>query len=312
MKNALRIHVYLSISVLCFGLTLPLTASTIYNNTTNDLALRFNPGTSEIGNEIVLGGTDRYLTIFSFEYWGLSSNPNRFAGQIQARVEFYLNNGPLFNGYASPGTSFYDSGWFTVPVPTPRSTFDFSFNSVPLLLPASDFTWTVQFQGMGLGDSVGTDLYGPPTVGQTFGDFWQRIGTSWFLMNNSQSPPYANFAADMMAVPVARPTLGAMWTNHQILLYWPSYYTGYGLQARTNLAAGNWLAATDAVHVLYGSQTAFTISNSAQPRFFRLYSIFYSGASVGPGYVPLTTSPTQVTPGTSGQVPPGGRNYPTP
>jgi hypothetical protein len=36
------------------------------------------------------------------------------------------------------------------------------------------------------------------------------------------------------------------------------------------------------------------------------------GPSVGPGYVPLTTSPIQVTPGTSGQVPPGGRNYATP
>jgi hypothetical protein len=208
MKNALRIHVYLTLSALCFGLTLPLLAqTTIYNNSTNDLLRRFNPETSEIGNEIILGGTDRYLTDFSFEYWGLSSNPSSFAGSIQARVEFYMNNGPLFNGYASPGTSFYDSGWFTVPAPTRRSTFVFSvpggdFNSVPLLLPASDFTWTVQFQGMGLGDSVGTDLYGPPTVGANFGDFWQRIGTSWFLMNNSQSPPYASFAADMMAVAV--------------------------------------------------------------------------------------------------------------
>jgi hypothetical protein len=122
-------------------------------------------------------------------------------------VEFYMNNGPAFNGYATPGTSFYNSDWFPVPAPTPRSTFVFSvaggdFNSVPLLLPTSDMTWTVQFQGMGLGDSVGVDLYGPPTVGQTFGDFWQRIGTSWTLMNNSLTPPYASFAADMMAVAV--------------------------------------------------------------------------------------------------------------
>jgi hypothetical protein len=204
MKNALRIHVYLTLGVLCFGLTLPLLAqTTIYNNSTNDLALRFNPGTSEIGNEIILGGTDRYLTDFSFEYWGVSINPSSFAGSIQARVEFYLNNGQFFNGYLTPGTSFYDSGWFSVPAPTPRSTFVFSaaggdFSPGGLFLPASDFTWTVQFQGMGLGDSVGTDLYGPPTVGANFGDFWQRIGTSWFLMNNSQSPPYASFAADMM------------------------------------------------------------------------------------------------------------------
>ena len=207
MKNALRIHACLTISALAFGFVLPLAAqTTIYNNSVNDLAIRFNPGTSEIGNEIVLGGTDRYLQQFSFEWWGLSSNPNSFAGQVQARVEFYLNNGPLFNGYATPGpTAFYDSGWFSVPSPSPRSTFVFStaggdFSSGGLLLPVvSNMTWTVQFQGMGLGDSVGVDMYGPPTVGQNFGDFWQRVGTSWILTTNSLTPPYAGFAADMTA-----------------------------------------------------------------------------------------------------------------
>ncbi len=162
MKNALRNHVCLTISVLGLGLALPLSAATIYNNSTNDLSIRFNPGTSEIGNEIILGGSERYLTQFSFEYWGLSSNPNSFAGQVQARVEFYQNNGPLFNGYASPGpTAFYDSGWFTVPSPTPRSTFIFGaldFGPALLLPVVSNMTWTVQFQGMGLGDSVGVEM----------------------------------------------------------------------------------------------------------------------------------------------------------
>jgi hypothetical protein len=36
------------------------------------------------------------------------------------------------------------------------------------------------------------------------------------------------------------------------------------------------------------------------------------GPAVGPVYVPLTTTPVSVTPGTSGQVPPGGRNYAKP
>ena len=36
------------------------------------------------------------------------------------------------------------------------------------------------------------------------------------------------------------------------------------------------------------------------------------GPTVGPAYVPLTTTPANVTPGTSGQVPPGHRNYATP
>ena len=39
---------------------------------------------------------------------------------------------------------------------------------------------------------------------------------------------------------------------------------------------------------------------------------FARGPAVGPPYIPLTTTPTSVTPGTSGSVPTGGRNYAAP
>jgi hypothetical protein len=39
---------------------------------------------------------------------------------------------------------------------------------------------------------------------------------------------------------------------------------------------------------------------------------FARGPAVGPPYIPLTTTPVNVTPGTSGQVPTGGRNYAAP
>jgi hypothetical protein len=39
---------------------------------------------------------------------------------------------------------------------------------------------------------------------------------------------------------------------------------------------------------------------------------FARGPAVGPPYIPLTTTPTSVTPGTSGPVPTGGRNYAAP
>jgi hypothetical protein len=209
MKNTLRVHACLAISVLSVGLALPLSAATIYNNTTNDLLIQFNPGTSQIGNEIVLAGTERFLTQFSFEYWGLSSNPSLFAGgtNVQARIEFYRNDGAPFNGYASPGSVLYDSSWFVVPGPTTRSTFvfgagDFGPSGFVDLTGISNMTWTVQFQGLGAGDSLGVDLYGPPTVGGNFGDFWQKVGTSWMLTTNSLVPPNGSFAADMIAVAV--------------------------------------------------------------------------------------------------------------
>ena len=69
----------------------------------------------------------------------------------------------------------------------------------------------------------------------------------------------------------AQPTLGILQTNKQLLFYWPSNYTGYALQSCTNLPATNWLTATDVFPNVYGSQTAFIVSNVTRARFFRLY-----------------------------------------
>src|SRR5712691_8015962 len=100
-----------TISFLC----LTAGAATIYDNSVNDLFTRFNPGTSQVGDEIGLAGTERFLTNFSFEFWGTNTaSPGNvtFAGSVSARVSFYLNDGPLFNGYPTPGTMFFDSGLF--------------------------------------------------------------------------------------------------------------------------------------------------------------------------------------------------------
>jgi hypothetical protein len=199
---------------------MPLSAATIYDNSTTDLSTRFDPGTSQVGNEILLAGTDRYLTGFSFEYWELNTS----GSQVQADVQFYLNNGTLFNGYAMPGsTSFFDSGWFNVSA-TDRSTENLSVadfpSDLPLFLPLangeSNMTWTVQFRGMQTGlDSAGVDLYGPPTVGSAYGDYWQKTGlNTWALMNNSAFPSLASDFAAVMTVPepssMALSVLGGM------------------------------------------------------------------------------------------------------
>src|SRR6266851_219171 len=92
-----------------------LRATIIYDNSVNDLFTRFNPGTIEVGDEILLGSTERYLTNFSFEYYGTNTaSPGNvtFAGSVQARIRFYQNDGAPFNGYATPGSVIYDSGWF--------------------------------------------------------------------------------------------------------------------------------------------------------------------------------------------------------
>lgn len=219
MKTFIKASFLLTIVVLWAGSAVPLWASTpvtIFDNTTHDLSLQFNPGTLQVGDQIIMGTANswaRYITDFSFEYYGVSfnlNNPSQFSGNVQADVKFYLNDGlpePI-SGYAMPGTSFWDSGWFSTGVsPTPRSVLDFSvaggdFPSGGVFLPASQFTWTVQFRNMTAGDMVGLDLYSPPSVGQDYTDYWQNnVGNGgWQMMTNTLASSM-DFAARIQAVP---------------------------------------------------------------------------------------------------------------
>ena len=45
-------------------------ADTVYDNSTTDLNIRFNPETREVGDEIILGGGARILTDFTFSIGG--------------------------------------------------------------------------------------------------------------------------------------------------------------------------------------------------------------------------------------------------
>ena len=196
-KSVSRNNILAALLWLALASNLPLPAATIYDNTVNDLTTRFHTGMLEAGDEIILASTERYLTNFSFEYFGTNTAGSlSFSGTVQARVRFYENNGDLFNGYAMPGTNFYDSGWFDVSA-TPRSTVDFTagsdFPTGGLFMPvASNMTWSVQFQGMGANDDVGVDLFSPPTVGGNTPDYWQNTGSSWALETNSLAVDFAS------------------------------------------------------------------------------------------------------------------------
>jgi hypothetical protein len=190
MRTPYKTTLFLAVGVLCMSVSAPLRAATmIFNNSVNDLTYRFNPGTYEVGDEIRLAGSERYLTYFSFEYWGVNTtHPTYFDGTIQARVQFYQNIGAPYHGYATPSpTSFFDSGWFSVASPTARRTFEFTeesdFSPGGLYIPTSDMTWSVEFQGMTLADSVGVDIYSPPTAGSDYPDYWQNNG-GWTLLTN--------------------------------------------------------------------------------------------------------------------------------
>ena len=165
----------------------------VFNNAVNDLVTRFNPGLLEVGDEVLLnGGSGQLLSKFTFEFYGLASGPS-FSGAVQAQVRFYTMGPGSYNGYPSPGAVFYDSGLFSVPSPTSRSTFVFTVADFgALVLPSDDITWSVQFSGMGSGDEVGVDLYDPSVVGSNFPDYWENNG-GWVLKTNNAV--HMNFGA---------------------------------------------------------------------------------------------------------------------
>jgi hypothetical protein len=205
-------------------MSVPSFADAIYSNTSNDLSTRFDTGTAEVGDEVTLESTG-FLTSFSLEYWAENSaSSSAFAGNVEARVRLYRNNGELVSGYASPSDFIYDSGWFSLGAPTSRSTINFAagvdWSPSGLFIADNNITWSIQFQGLGSTDSAGLDVFNPPTVGSSYDDYWWRDpGTGeWSLLQDGSGIPM-NFAARFEAT-IPEPSslslvllggLGAVW-----------------------------------------------------------------------------------------------------
>lgn len=192
MTKSFGRNVCLLAGAFALSVSLTTTADVLFDNTVNDANQRFNPGTSEVGDQIVLSSTQPGpLSSFSFEYFGTSTQSGQtlFAGNVEGRVRFYSMDGTPFNGYASPGTAFYDSGWFSVPAPTERSTMNFTagvdFPPTGLFIPVGEMTWSIQFRGLGSGDVVGLDIFTPPVVGQDYPDYWVKEGNNWVLKQDA-------------------------------------------------------------------------------------------------------------------------------
>lgn len=168
-------------------------AVVVYNNSSNRLSPEYFAQTTgyEMGDEVVLYTTNawgyRFITNFVFEYYGLG-----FSGDETARLRIYSNDGAVYgtnNGtpFYEPGTMLFDSGNFAIGA-TAGSTI--SFNGTTLgsskgFLVPSNFTWTVEFGGVTGGESAGLAIYGPPTVGSSYADYWEATGGVWGLRTNS-------------------------------------------------------------------------------------------------------------------------------
>ncbi|GIX49840.1 MAG: hypothetical protein KatS3mg132_034 [Limisphaera sp.] len=150
------------------GFGMMATAQTlVYDNSSNDQLIRFNPGAAEVGDEIILApGPERMISLFRFQYWG-----ENFSGDEQIRVRFYANDAfyASHGTFIAPGTILYDSGPFSI-VESARQTILLDYATMlagnggnPVIVPDS-FTWTVQFLNVdaNAGERAGLDVYSPP------------------------------------------------------------------------------------------------------------------------------------------------------
>ena len=199
MKTICKLPGYLMLAFLMAWVAPTARGVVVYSNTDTFVA-QFNPGTVEVGDEITLGGTDRFITAFSFEYFGAN-----FGGSEMAKVRFYKNNGrPSTAGPPMPSEIMYDSGTFPIGA-TPAATLN--FNQADLnggILVPNNFTWSVTFSGLGGSALAGVNLYNPPLIGSSFSDYWQNDGDVWGLQTNANFS--INFGSQFEASAVPEPS----------------------------------------------------------------------------------------------------------
>jgi hypothetical protein len=209
----------MAIAVLAFGITyftgnVLFASSIIYDNTDAPTGMSMFGGSVEYGDEITLGGFDRTITDFEFNYSQFND-----AYKPTARIRFYKND----DEGRTPGTQLYDSGNFAIP----QGVGDFTYSLRKLSVTVPDtFTWTVAWGetphsccGEGWESGMGTcwclqephlvslSTYNPPAIGLSDSDYWSLdyYTSSWIKEKGDDMDPY-NFGAKVTATTVPEPS----------------------------------------------------------------------------------------------------------
>ena len=205
--------------ILCVGALTALGFNVLADTTIYDSTGSYNGNVfslsngQEIGNQVSVNSANWLLTGFNIEYYSPSSGPS--LTNVGIDVRFYLNDGALTNGFASPGTVLFDSGWFyNTPLGLPAGgpgSGGFHFVSYnisdfgTLMLP-TNFTFTVSFTNLDAFNVVQLPLANNVTNAiSSFGDYWRNDNGNWTLLTNSASA--ANLVAQFTAVGVPEPSM---------------------------------------------------------------------------------------------------------
>ena len=171
----------------------------VYNSTVTSLDQSLSLS-NEYGGTARLGGSDRSLVQFQFDYFASAD----LAGT--ATVRLYEDG---LDPAGAPGALIYTSPDITL---VPNGNQVVTIANIGEVSITDVITWTVDFGGVTAGEA-GLRLYDKTamTIGEGFDDYWENVGGTWTL--NSQATDNAVFGAVVSAVPepgmIALLTLGA-------------------------------------------------------------------------------------------------------
>jgi hypothetical protein len=151
----------------------------------------------QIGNEISLNASS--LSSFAIEYY--DPNPGALAANVGVDVRFYYNNGPLANGYLTPGTEFFDSGWFynttggILGGGSSGAAHDINYNTgdfasgaqngwAPSYPLTGNFTFTITWTNLNAANQIQMPLANN-TPGISTGAYWLNNNGSFELLTNA-------------------------------------------------------------------------------------------------------------------------------
>jgi hypothetical protein len=244
-------------------------ADIVYDNSTTYLQRDYE-STNEFGDEVILAGTARIVTEIQIEYFA-QFTPN---GTQLGRVRFYANTGPFWRGnpdYPTPASPPLYEQTFAL-----ATNYQVAVIEVPNVRVPDDFTWTVQFLGISqssTNDRAGLLRYDPPTIGQSFEDFWELLPPPDGWSPLGELNVKYNFGARILAVSsvAASPSLSITRSGSNVVITWPTASGSFRLESKTSLMNPTWtdVAQTPTVN---GSNYQVTLPASSGAMYFRLES----------------------------------------
>jgi hypothetical protein len=163
---------------------------------------------TELGDEVQLAGTAREVTELRllFFYRGVDG------GQFDARIRLLMDDGPG----GTPGTQLYASP-LVESLDANNGLNEYTF-AIPNVTVPDTVIWTIDgFNPVNITDELGPAYFHPPTIGSSEDFFWRFDGQFEWTPYAWGGSPYANFGAQITAVPEPA-TLAALALGASFLL----------------------------------------------------------------------------------------------